>query len=240
MPMSPRLLRPRASGFNPKNIAGLIGWWDAASLSDVTLDAGRVAGLTDKSGNNRNATNTASGSTQPEYIIGGRNGLNVARYVGADGTFLETSNITTPASHTIFFAFTRPTAGTHSVGLGATGGGSYAPWWFSDNVIYVQSSVTGTTHGPASTLTGGFIATIRRTGTSEVLVRRSPSFVSSITTGAGVTTAPTGLWNRIGRIQTVSMSGDFCELFVYNSSLSDVQVSAAEKYLSRKWGISYP
>lgn len=69
--------------FNPKAISGLEAWWDASDTSSVTLDAGRVAALADKSGNSRHATNGTSGSTQPEYVAAARNGRNVARFSAA-------------------------------------------------------------------------------------------------------------------------------------------------------------
>ena len=69
--------------FNPKAISGLEAWWDASDTSSVTLDAGRVAALADKSGNSRHATNGTSGSTQPEYATAARNGRNVARFSAA-------------------------------------------------------------------------------------------------------------------------------------------------------------
>jgi hypothetical protein len=42
-----------------------------------------VSQLSDKSGNARHLTNTTSGSTQPSYVTGARNGLNVARFAAA-------------------------------------------------------------------------------------------------------------------------------------------------------------
>lgn len=83
MAMNPRLLRPRASGFNPKTVAGLEGWWDAADASSVTLDSGRVSTWADKSGKGRNSGNGTSGSTQPDYITAARNGKNAIRFAGA-------------------------------------------------------------------------------------------------------------------------------------------------------------
>jgi len=83
MAMSPRLLRPLATGFNPLSIAGLEAWWDFADVSSVTLDSGRVSAVTDQSGNGRTAANSTSGSTQPDYISGGRNGRNIARFTAA-------------------------------------------------------------------------------------------------------------------------------------------------------------
>jgi hypothetical protein len=79
MPLPPFVI-PR---FNPTEIPGLESWWDAADAASVTLDAGRVSQLADKSGKGRHAANTTSGSTQPSYITAGRNGLNVARFAAA-------------------------------------------------------------------------------------------------------------------------------------------------------------
>jgi hypothetical protein len=79
MPLPPFVI-PR---FNPRSIPGLESWWDAADSASVTLDAGRVSQLADKSGRGRHAANTTSGSTQPTYALGARNGLNVARFAAA-------------------------------------------------------------------------------------------------------------------------------------------------------------
>ena len=69
--------------FDPRRIPGLESWWDAADAASVTLDSGRVSQLADKSGKGRHAANSTSGSTQPSYITGARNGLNVARFAAA-------------------------------------------------------------------------------------------------------------------------------------------------------------
>ena len=71
------------STFDPRRIPGLESWWDAADAASVTLDAGRVSQLADKSGKGRHAANTTFGSTQPSYTLGARNGLNVARFAAA-------------------------------------------------------------------------------------------------------------------------------------------------------------
>ncbi len=42
MPMSPRLLRPRATGFNPKSISGLKLWLDVANTSSLTFNGSTV------------------------------------------------------------------------------------------------------------------------------------------------------------------------------------------------------
>lgn len=94
MAMSPRLLRPLASGFNPRSIAGLEAWWDASDTANVTVDGGRVAALLDKSGKGRHAENNISGSTQPDYITAALNGRNAARFVKASSQRLTVASST--------------------------------------------------------------------------------------------------------------------------------------------------
>lgn len=83
MAMNPRLLRPLATGFNPLTLSGLEAWWDFADSATVTLDSNRVSAVADKSGNGRTAANGTSGSTQPDYVTGARNGRSVARFDAA-------------------------------------------------------------------------------------------------------------------------------------------------------------
>jgi len=77
MPMSPRLLRPRASGFNPRSISGLTAWWDASDASTITAVSGGVSVWLDKSGLGRTlyqgvAANRPATGTR---TIGGKNAL---------------------------------------------------------------------------------------------------------------------------------------------------------------------
>lgn len=73
MAMNPRLLRPTASGFNPKTLAGLAGWWDASDASTITLNSTTVSEWRDKSGNGRHATQ-ATAANQPVYSTNQVNG----------------------------------------------------------------------------------------------------------------------------------------------------------------------
>lgn len=66
MAMSNRLLRPRASGFSPKQIAGLALWLDAADSTTITLNSGNVSQWSDKSGLGRNFVQSTA-IKQPAY-----------------------------------------------------------------------------------------------------------------------------------------------------------------------------
>jgi hypothetical protein len=58
--MSPRLLRPKASGFTPRNLSGLVAWFDADDLSTFTLSGTAVSEWRDKSGNGYSVAQTDS------------------------------------------------------------------------------------------------------------------------------------------------------------------------------------
>ena len=73
MAMNPRLLRPRASGFNPKSISGLSLWLDASDASTITLNGSNVSEWRDKSGGSPNASQ-ATAASQPAYTSSAING----------------------------------------------------------------------------------------------------------------------------------------------------------------------
>ena len=82
MPMSPRLLRPRATGFNPRSIVGLYAWYDASATSSVTLNSGNVSEWRDLSGGGRHLSQ-GTAAQQPAYTNAGQNGKNCLTFSAA-------------------------------------------------------------------------------------------------------------------------------------------------------------
>ena len=117
MPMSPRLLRPRASGsFTPKSISGLAAWYDAADATTLTIATG-VSAWADKSGNGR-TLRQATGNNQPASgtrTIGGKNALDfdgtndVLSYVDGSAVPIYDVDIGTPRATTVFGVFASDT-----------------------------------------------------------------------------------------------------------------------------------
>jgi hypothetical protein len=96
MPMNPRLLRPIASGFNPKSLSGLFGWWDFSDAATLTLNGAAptqtISEVRDKSGNNRHFLHTTA-LNQPAYTPNAQNGRAAATFNGAN-TFLDIASVT--------------------------------------------------------------------------------------------------------------------------------------------------
>jgi hypothetical protein len=107
--MSPRLLRPLASGFNPKSISGLAAWYDASDASTLTIATG-VSQWRDKSGNGR-TLRQSTGNNQPlstNRTLNGKavldfDGTNdVLSYVDTGGTPIYDIDLATSRAVTFF------------------------------------------------------------------------------------------------------------------------------------------
>jgi len=235
-----------SSFVNPASIAGLQLWLDAAdsaTLFDATSGGsavaadGGVARWEDKSGNARHATQSTA-ANRPARKTAIQGGKDVLRFDGSSKYF-SLSSTTVPASHTVFFVFTRATSGIHSIGLAndAEGQSRYAAWWFTDNIIYEKSNSDFSTQGTANTTTGAFLLTTTRNATTSIAVRRNASQVASVTSGSAVTNAASGTWDRVGYNASYH-NGDLCEIIAYNTALSDTDRANVESYLMSKWGIT--
>ena len=234
---------PRAPIFG---FGGSLQLWldasDASTLYDSTSGGalvaadGAVARWEDKSGNARHATQSTE-ANRPARKTAIQGGKDVLRFDGSSDNFFL-SSITIPASHTVFFVFTRATSGIHSVGLAndADGQSRYSAWWFTDNIIYEKSNNDFSTQGAANTTTGAFLLTTTRNATTSIAVRRNASQVASVTSGSAVTNAASGTWTRVG-FNNAYHNGDLCEIIVYNTALSDTDRANVESYLMSKWAI---
>jgi hypothetical protein len=106
MAMSPRLLRPKASGaFTPKSISGLKLWLDADDASAFTLVSGNVSEWRDKSGSGVPHATQASAGARPARTSSGLNGRAVVDFQG-------THTLTFASSTAAFNFLHNPTGGT--------------------------------------------------------------------------------------------------------------------------------
>jgi hypothetical protein len=259
--MSPRLLRPRASGFDPRSIAGLLLWLDGADQQTMgsantgpggVSDNGPVRYWGDKSGNNRNATNALSLESSPTFKAAFLNGKSVLGFDGGD--FLTGSYASGGLSipqQTTFGVIRYDSSAT--VGFARV---------FSQNASSVQV-------GSGTGEVAGYIPIIRDGSTNDFGGYKSgvtlPRILGGVTltsgnwvaiqtrfkTTSGDTRAGLGSYSVSGTVDAyeatfddyfVSISGagfasEKAEFLVYNSSLSDGDANKVMRYLLRKWGI---
>jgi hypothetical protein len=221
MAMNPRLLRPLATGFNPKSIAGLVGWWDASDATTVTLNGSDVSQWRDKSGSARHLNQTDA-SLQPAYATASENGLNAVLWPSTTNsrTMQAASSMTVQQ----YFVACNPDLVADGAlrgflsGIGEIDLLIQGAAWFSTSG-FNNISINGGTEGSlASNPPPNTRCIIRaRTGTAGT---------RSLRLGTDRTNASRGFW------------GSFCEVLAFSASLSAPQAAAVEKYLSRKWGIT--
>lgn len=223
--MNPRLLRPLASGFNPKSIGGLEGWWDAADSSTVTISTG-VSEWRDKSGNDRHASQEIA-NNQPAHTST-LNGKKIITFDGSNDSLLTTS-FALSQPYTIFVVARR-------VGGGATSfyhrPGTGAVLATFSGVFYIFAG-TGL-NGPAQD-TKWHIFHAEHSGASSVF---RVDGVQSASGDAGSEAISQGLrFGAVGAGTSQFLNGDIAELLLYDGIASTAQRNTLLSYLDKKWGV---
>lgn len=246
MAMNPRLLRPLATGFDPRRIAGLQLWlagergvFDADVGGSPSVDGGAVGRWEDQSGNGRHFIQSVA-NNRPSYLTGanGRNGQPVLQFDGSNDRL--TANIATFAQpNTLFLAAQNnipPSTAPNQQHLidgntnrsvfyrsGATGllfAGNNGP---SVNNVWTQGTfriIGGLFNGASSVMfVDGVASASANPGAGQF-------GGNGVLLGCAQGTA-SGFWN-----------GNIAEVLHFNRSLSADERNAVQRYLGRKWGVT--
>jgi hypothetical protein len=241
--MNPRLLRPLASGFNPKSIAGLSLWLDAADASTITVSTG-VSVWADKSGNGRNAAQ-AVGGKQPAYssTINGKNVVtfqgtddtmsitNVADFNATSQTVIVVSRQTTAANQSLFYKGQSNSA--NGVIMRYRTGTTFWLYQKNDNTAETLSNNSNT-----NTNTNVYTAVLQPSNQAGFVNGAAPTngfATNTLTTAYDDTGA---IWIGSRRDVSEYLVGDACEILHWPRALSASERSRVERYLGRKWGVT--
>lgn len=240
MPMNNRLLRPRASGgFNPKSIAGLAVWLDAADSTTITLNSGNVSEWRDKSGNSRNYSQATAANQPTTGTVNGRTSVRAA--AGSTRRQLTTTNFSLSA-YTVFTVvvpdFSSNPAGFSTftgimaIGSGATGmmmlarTGSPTRWG-----TFTSTSLSSNTQLASGTR---YVLTLQDANDNAVsFFRNGAADGSGFGNSGGQATT-----HLFGLFDGQEFHGDICEVLVYSSVLAASARSQVERYLGEKWGVN--
>lgn len=232
MAMNPKLLRPRASGFSPKSIAGLQLWLDAADSSTISTGTG-VSEWRDKSSTGSKWVQ-ATANNQPATGTQSINGKNVLVFDGTNDALSSLAPLLTSMPMTLFivhrivakvdFGMTYAATGYNYIGQSSTTG--KVLWSFNGSTF---------AEGPSDVSGTNVIATcvLPASGSGD-------AFINGGTRVGGNTARPilTGT-HYIGRFQF----GNFGNLWIaevlsYSAALSTSERQKVEAYLGKKWGIA--
>lgn len=243
--MNARLLRPLATGFDPRRIAGLAYWLDASDSTTITTVSGAVSEWRSKVSGT--TATQSSAANRPAYTLAGRNGRNVVTFDGTS-SFMTTGTLSINQPLTIFWAGSvTGTAATYAPYIfdGTLSGNRVAVGWNSDgatkngriwafsgssNVIEPASGQQA--YGPWSVVAGVF------NGASS-LVRSNGSQVASGTLGGNNVDALT-LGSRFNQAAGSFINGPWGAFLIYNRALSADEMQRVERYLGRVFSVTIP
>jgi len=246
MPMSARLLRPRASGrINPKSLSGLVGWWDASDNASITLTSGFVSQLDDKSGSGYHLSQSAEAARPSLSTVNGKqfllfDGSNdwLTRSVGVNptGTVLAVAATyyLTPqtAVQQNVMSFGQVTTANFQHALGVFNNG-----WQGDYRNASTFANYGRAAGSASTSSLAILSGVYAGNAGSNFRLNKSLYASAATT---VIVSNTNSMSIGGRNVNGSLVGPFNgiigEVIWYNRTLSDAEILSVENYLAAKWG----
>lgn len=238
--MNNRLLRPRASGFNPRSISGLSMWLDATQ--GVTLTSSLVSTWADSSGNGRDVTQTTA-ARRPTYTktLNGRSvlsfdagitqflsraGIANADYGSADGiTFFLVFRVASNLAYTpVEFsptnnAFDRFSSGTSYPGNFRAARLENLSLGMPDTGSVLYSQVVNVSAGTH-------------------VYRRQRNQMHSGAADYATWQASTNQTLRVGQAATSNFTGDIAEVITYNRPLSASEITRVENSLTSKWGLT--
>ncbi len=204
----------------PDQITGLKLWLKADAITGLN-DGDAISSWVDSSGLSNNATQ-ATGTKQPLYKTNIINGQPVVRFDGTDD-FLGFTSVTT--IRTMFFVVKwtgayndyAPLLGHPTLFnvVGGAGDDLFEPTATSTNVLNGTGYLNGVTTSPSS-----------------MVKPTTMSILSFKTIGNVSAQYVTNDRNAAGRV----WRGDFAEIIIYDSALSDTDRGAVETYLAAKYG----
>lgn len=219
-------------------------WYDADDSSTITLNGSTVSQWKDKSGNNRNVSQSTA-TAQPTYATNTLNGKPVLTFDAGD-----TLNHNTDAfysSDISFFAVAKTNSTTTLQSIISKNTSGNREWYFgvdTTNKIYLRTNDIGTSSSgerrAASTGSAGTnygIWGASKSGADVTLSLDGTTNIVTLTTGT-VFNGASGIQIGNAAIVSAPLNGGIAEIIVVASSLSDTDRQKLEGYLAHKWGLT--
>lgn len=214
-----------------KDSAALALWLDASN--DASLpgpDSAAIAQWTDLSGNGNHATQ-ATGANQPVVKTAIQNGLDVARFDGANDYVRVPNSLGIAGQPYAVFAVWKPT-GTAQQTLIQAGNdtlGLYKVATTNVQQLYAGTNLAGAAMTPGSFAVSGGVFN------GAASANRLNGALTSGNAGAGV--PATNVTLGANRIPTDYLNGDIAEVIVLRYAPTGDECQQIEGYLASKWGL---
>lgn len=245
MPLSPRLLRPRAAGsFDPRSIANCTAWFDANNASTVTLNGSTVSAWSNLVSGVAGFSQTTAANQPDSGTLGSRGAIvfPAGNTVGMTGPTVSAICDTTNNVITLFFVVQQTGSGSSSNRFFGTSRSTNWGWWMAypgfNNAYWDFPEATARTNGPIGSTTIRTAQTICRLVRSGSLASQHYNGVqiSSRSDASGsisaVAASTLGLWS------TDSASYACGELLAFSRELSATETQTIERWLGSRWGVT--
>lgn len=262
MPMPFSMLRPRASGFNPRGIGSLVYWLDASQPSTLTRSGSEVISWASMVGARVFSHSGVAASAANRPTTTTINGRTAVRFDGVNDFLISNTGDVPPTHRTVFvvsLAESHTSEGCVLYNTGQSGGNyKYSNFGYTGSGVAVWSlrgmdagALFSITNFLGTSRTTPHITTLRYTQAeidagngNNIIARfnrvaanggsgtRFEGYTPSVTLGALDGRGADGLFSR-------HYKGSICEILAYNGLLTSQQINAVEVYLGRKWG-AYP
>lgn len=236
MPMNPRLMLPRASGFSPKSISGLEAWYAADVASSITIGTG-VQQWSDLSGKGRHLIQNTT-NNQPAYNSVTLNGKPTVTFDGTNDSLRAAAfSVAQPYQYFAVFRYEVVGAGTRIAdarsGSGSRSGEFFD--YFGNMGIFAGGLLTLSVVAADQTSFG--IWDVEFNGSSSA-IRLRKTYKS--TTGNSGTNGAAGLTLGANGNATSSEFSNvsIAEFLIYGRSLPVSEADKIRTYLGKKYNLS--
>jgi hypothetical protein len=249
MPMSPRLLRPLASGFDPRKIANLAVWLDFSDTSTLfqnsdgttpaTAASDPVGYVADKSGAGRNATQSTA-NNRPTITSSTFNGKRGLAFDGSNDS-LTLGNISAafPNSQGMaFIVFNVPSADNLYMIMRTRT--NFSNTWQTTNRQTFEGAWRTTRLGQTIISAANYSVV----PTPAVFTLRSSTSLYDWSFNETVEATGSADWNAgdsyslAGSTSDSYMLGNMFEVLLYSRVLSAAEEQTVRRALYKKWGIT--
>jgi hypothetical protein len=252
MAMNARLLRPLATEFDPRRIAGLLAWYDASDLSTLaqnsdgttaaSAQSDPVGYLRDKGPNGHNMTQSDN-NLRPLLQLNEQGGKSTLLFDGSNDRLINTTDFLNGREVSVVYVAKRLADTNVSAVISAGRLGAAAP------EVAFESTLRNTFLTPNNrvrVLPAAAGSIVRRNGAASLDTGSSPttymiaaaSLVGTINAGTAGSGVLLGGARESGGSISFFFSGLIGEVAIYSGRLSLVQLQSLERYLSKKWGIA--
>jgi hypothetical protein len=231
MAMSPRLLRPRATGFNPKSIASLSVWLDASDASTLVLNGGNVSEWQSKVGSVVFSQGTAA--SQPALLLAQLNAKNVVSFDGVSGVLESSSPAVSGTPCTLVFVAKWRLASDGIAAVFGQSGSQLVLYNGTPNTFRLFNGANLSTEESAPVDGWLVVAAVANETQSKIFFNNALKVTGNSGAFAVDGAAYLGAWLDGSDFTEV----DVAEALTFNSELTSRELSDLHAYLFSKWGI---